>query len=94
MQFIEHTSKGNLSYCAVKIQGLRSHSPPLGRDGEGLIHTTSHAEAGGDRRKDGDNSLQYKLPSFQFLHSIIRLIWLITIWGRLRREIIQNLIQN
>jgi len=46
--------------------------------GEGLasIHTTSHAEAGGDRRKYGDNSLQYKLPSFHFLHSI-KLIWLI-----------------
>ena len=41
-----------------------------------LVHTTSHAEAGGDRRKYGDNSLQHKLPSFQFLHSI-KLIWLI-----------------
>ena len=48
--------------------------------GEGLasIHTTCHAEASGDRRKDGDNSLQYKLPSSQFLHSI-KLFWLITI---------------
>jgi len=48
--------------------------------GEGLasVHTTCHAEASGDRRKDGDNSLQHKLPSFQFLHSI-KLIWLITI---------------
>ena len=47
------------------------------RGGVLSIHTTCHAEAGGDRRKYGDNSLQHKLPSFQFLHSIIRLIWLI-----------------
>ena len=47
-------------------------------EGQASIHTTCHAEASGDRRKYGDNSLQHKLPSFQFLHSI-KLIWLI-IW--------------
>ena len=80
--------------------------PPLGRDGEGfLIHTTCHAEAGGDRREHGDDGLHDKLPSFNFVfHGIIRLIWLI-LWSRLsagrysstadrESQILQNLIQN
>ena len=51
--------------------------PPLGRDGEGSIHTTCHAEASSNCREHGDDGLHDKLPSFNFVfHSIIRLIWL------------------